>query len=73
MTKKNEVHKLKNSNNFIIESNESKLTLKLTDEDSKVYESSNVEERANWGNRLEFLLACVGYSVGLGNVWLVII
>ena len=69
MTKKNEVHKLKNSNNFIIESNESKLTLKLTDEDSKVYESSIVEERANWGNRLEFLLACVGYSVGLGNVW----
>jgi solute carrier family 6 GABA transporter-like protein 6/8/11/12/13 len=27
------------------------------------------KERGNWGSRLEFLLACVGYSVGLGNVW----
>ncbi|XP_064611059.1 sodium- and chloride-dependent glycine transporter 1-like isoform X2 [Liolophura sinensis] len=26
-------------------------------------------ERGNWGNKLEFILTCVGYSVGLGNVW----
>ena len=24
------------------------------------------EKRAEWGNRIEFLLSCVGYSVGLG-------
>uniref|UniRef100_A0A1I8HNQ3 Transporter n=1 Tax=Macrostomum lignano TaxID=282301 RepID=A0A1I8HNQ3_9PLAT len=26
-------------------------------------------ERAEWGNKVEFLLTCVGYAVGLGNVW----
>ncbi|CAG5089272.1 Similar to ine: Sodium- and chloride-dependent GABA transporter ine (Drosophila melanogaster) [Cotesia congregata] len=26
-------------------------------------------KRPHWANKIQFVLACVGYSVGLGNVW----
>jgi hypothetical protein len=27
------------------------------------------EPRPQWSKKIEFILACVGYAVGLGNVW----
>lgn len=31
--------------------------------------ASSLESRGNWGNKWEFLLSCIGLSVGIGNVW----
>lgn len=25
--------------------------------------------RPHWANKMQFVLACIGYSVGLGNLW----
>ncbi len=30
---------------------------------------SGESERGNWGGKAEFILSCLSYAVGLGNVW----
>lgn len=31
--------------------------------------TSVILQRAEWSNPVEFILTCVGFAVGLGNVW----
>lgn len=32
-------------------------------------EEDEFEDRGHWGSKAEFILSCVGFSVGIGNVW----
>ncbi|KAL3861990.1 hypothetical protein ACJMK2_007996 [Sinanodonta woodiana] len=37
--------------------------------DEKCSDKPEVEERGEWANKWEFILSCIGLSVGLGNIW----
>ena len=30
---------------------------------------ADTPKREEWGNKIEFMLSCIGFAVGLGNVW----
>ena len=42
----------------------------VEESDSAAPQEVEVEEiRKGWGNKMEYILATIGFAVGLGNVW----
>ena len=39
------------------------------DENAPQVDVVEEEKRKGWGNKMEYILATVGFAVGLGNVW----
>lgn len=43
--------------------------LTVTSMDSMDTAPENDDTRGNWRGKLEFILSCLGYVIGLGNIW----
>lgn len=41
----------------------------LVDMEAESDEQKEITQRPKWDNKIQYLLTCIGFAVGLGNVW----
>lgn len=60
---------LKNTNDTIEEDQYEADNLETDSTPLDLFQEEEPNERGQWTNKLEFLFTCIGYAVGLGNIW----
>lgn len=41
----------------------------MFDMEAESDEQKEITQRPKWDNKIQYLLTCIGFAVGLGNVW----